>query len=530
MLDILIKNGNVIDGSSRGRYEADIAIKKGKIKVISQKINADAKTVINAQNLIVAPGFIDTHTHAELDALNNPTEKTKLRQGITTAVIGQDGLSVAPIDEKNKQRMIARLNGLLGPSNVKWAWNTLGEYLSVLDSIKPGVNYMMLAPLGGIRAIAMGWDDRTASNKELASMKEILIQSLEDGACGLSAGLIYPPGMYTKRHELIELCKITGEFGGSFVVHMRNEGDYIIDAINEVIDICLEANCPLHISHLKVAGKRNWHNAEKILSIIEEANERLKITFDQYPYIAGNTVLDAVIPPKFHSGGTEKMLKRLQDSTVRDEIKKIQNNITREKWDNWVDYCGWDGIFINSVKYENNRFCEGKSIKEISEILKKSPLDTVCDLLIAEEGSVTMTEFYGCEENVATFMRSDLMMLCSDGIVGSKPHPRLTGSFPRFLGRYVRCKKVLTLEDAIKKITSWPAQYLGLTDRGLIKEGTIADIVIFDSNSIIDNGTFSDPLQNPSGIHYVVVGGKIAVFDKKPTGLRNGKVIRLRKK
>ncbi len=336
--------------------------------------------------------------------------------------------------------------------------------------------------------------------------------------------------MYADRTELVELCKVTASYGGFFVVHMRNEGDYLMESIKEVTDICLEAQCPLHISHLKASGKSNWGGKSKeALTLIEEAREKgLEVTFDQYPYIAGSTMLDSVIPPRFHTGGTEKLLESLKDPTIREEIRLIQEKIKPERWENWVDACGWDGIIINAVGSDKNRFTEGKTIAELSQELNKSPLDVVCDLLIEENDSVTMTIFYGCEGDVKEIMRSDYMTMCSDAIVGGKPHPRAYGTCARILGKYVREEKVISMSQAIKKITSLPSQRLGLQDRGILREGLVADITIFDPNTIRDKGTWAEPNQYPEGIKHVIVAGQLAVKDGSITGIRAGKVLRHR--
>jgi N-acyl-D-amino-acid deacylase len=304
----------------------------------------------------------------------------------------------------------------------------------------------------------------------------------------------------------------------------------LLDSIREVSGICLEAVCPLHISHLKVKGKRNWGRAGEVLRGLEEARgEGLEVSFDQYPYIAGSTMLDAVIPPRFHAGGTARLLQSLKDHAVREEIRQVQENIKPERWENSVDSCGWDGIMVNSVKSEANRFAEGKTITQIAAETGQTPLDAVCDLLIAEDNAVTMTLFYGCEDDVKEIMRSENMTLCSDGIVGGKPHPRVYGTCARFLGKYVREERVLTLSQAIRRMTSFPAQRLGLQDRGLIREGMVADITIFNPETIIDRGTFAEPSQYPKGIAYVLVAGQVAVEDGRLTSIRAGKALRRRR-
>jgi len=420
-----------------------------------------------------------------------------------------------------------RVSGLLGTYLEKWPWNTIAEFLSALENLPPATNTMMLVPHGAIRATAVGWENRPANREELEKMKQILSQAMEEGACGFSTGLIYPPGMYADRIELVELCRVTARYGGIFVVHMRNEGDGVLDSIREVVEICEEAECPLHISHLKIAGRRNWGKAKQVLNVLEEAHDRgLDITFDQYPYVAGSTMLDAVIPPRFHSGGTAKLLERLKQPALREEIRKIQENIIPESWDNWVDLIGWNNIVVSAVKTDKNRFAEGKSIAEIAKITQKTPIDVVADLIISEENAVTMVLFYGCEDDIKEIMRSELMMLCTDGIVGGKPHPRVYGTCARFLGKYVREEKVISLPQAIRKMTSFPAQRLGLQDRGVIREGQMADMVIFDFDTIIDKGTYAEPNKYPVGVEYVIINGKIAVDKGKLTSIRSGRVLR----
>lgn len=300
MLDFLIKNGRIVDGGGNPWFKSDIAIANGKIVGIAKSIETEAKEIIDVKGLIVAPGFIDMHTHSDLRLFKYPEEDTKLMQGITTALLGQDGLSVAPIDEANKRTMMNRVAGLLGTYLSQWHWNSMGEYLDAIDAVKPATNSLMLVPHGAIRAMALGWENRPATAEELERMKAILAQAMEEGAVGLSTGLIYPPGMYADRTELVELCKVTASYGGFFVVHMRNESDFLLESTKEVVDICSEAECPLHISHLKVAGRKNWGKAKEVLDLIEQAREQgLEVTFDQYPYVAGSTMLDALIPPDF---------------------------------------------------------------------------------------------------------------------------------------------------------------------------------------------------------------------------------------
>ncbi len=529
MLDVLIRNGRIVDGSGSPWFRGEIGLREERIVSIRHRIHDEAARTIDATGLVVAPGFIDMHTHSDLRVFVHPEEDSKLLQGITTALIGQDGLSVAPIDETNKAPMMQRVSGLLGTYLTEWPWSSMAEFLDRLDALPPATNAMMLIPHGAVRATALGWENRFAAPDEIARMQGILGRAFEEGGVGFSTGLIYPPGMYADRTELVALCRVAAEYGGFFVVHMRNEGDEAAESIREVSEICLEADCPLHISHLKVAGKANWGKAGELLDLVESYRGRgVEITFDQYPYVAGSTMLDAVIPPRFHSGGTAALLARLEDPKVREEIRQVQDNRIPERWDNWVALCGWDGVWVNAVKTDANRWVEGKSIADIARITGKRPVDVVCDLLVEEEDAVTMTLFYGCEEDVRVIMRSDYMTVCTDGIVGGKPHPRVSNTCARLLGKYVREEGVLSLPQAVRRMTSFPAQRLGLQDRGLLREGMIADITIFDPNTIIDRGTYAEPSRYPVGISHVLVAGRLAVESGTLTGVRAGRVLRRR--
>lgn len=529
MFDLVIRNGRIIDGTGNPWFAADVAVAGGRIQRIAPGIEPEGCPIIDASGLVVAPGFIDMHTHSDLRVFKHPEEETKLLQGITTALLGQDGLSVAPCNEDTKGPMAQRVAGLLGTYLTHWPWDSMSSYLNALEALPLGANSMMLVPHGAVRALAVGWDNRPATEEELAKMKDLLAQSLEEGACGLSTGLFYPPCSYAERGELVELCRVTRSYGGFLVVHVRDEGDNLMESLQEVIGICLEADCPLHISHLKVSGKKNWGRAAEALMLLEEAREQgLELTFDQYPYIAGSTMLDAVLPPRFLAGGTAAMLENLKRPEVRQELTRILQGETQERFENLVKACGWDGIVVSSVASEANLSAEGKNIASLAAELGKTPVDVVCDLLIAENNAVTQTMFYGSEDDVKKIMQSEYMTLCTDGIAGGKPHPRVYGSTARFLGKYVREEGALSLPQAVRRLTSLPAQRLRLQDRGLVREGMVADITVFDPETIRDRGTYADPNQYPAGIEYVLVAGQVAVEQGRLTGVRAGQVLRRR--
>lgn len=528
MFDVLIRNARIVDGTGAPWIRGDIGIVKDEITAMDFKIEAEAAFTVDAQDMIVAPGFIDTHAHSDLRILKHPEEDYKIQQGITTCVLAPDGLSVAPITDDTERSIKQRVAGLYGTYVQDWTWRTISDYLTEIEKNRPATNNLMSIAHGNVRAIAMGWDSRPPTTEELKKMRNIVQQGFDDGAGNLSTALILPPALYAGHAELVALTHVAAENGGFFAVHMRNESDTVVEALQEMIDVCKESGCPLHISHLKVGGKRNWGKSQEILNVIDQARlEGMDVTFDQYPYIAGCTMLDAVIPPWVHEGGIEKFLERLEDSTVREKIQKDLEGPS-DKWENWVGSCGWEGVVITSVGSGKNKSFEGKSISKLAGETGKRPLDVVADLLIEEENAVTMTVFYGDENDVETIMQHPCLCVCTDGIMGGKPHPRVYGTFPRILGHYVRERKILTLENAIQRMTGNPSRLLRLNDRGILRKGMKADITIFDQNKIIDVGTYENPDHYPAGIEYVFVNGEVALEKGNQTAIRSGKVLRRR--
>ena len=522
MFDLLIKDGKIVDGSGNPWYRGDIAIENGLISKIG-RIQAKTKEYINADGLVVSPGFIDVHSHSDLVLITEPEARIKIMQGITTEIIGQDGLGEAPIRQDVTAMWRRYLSGLNGDPKIDWSWKSFGDYLDLLELSKPAVNIGSLVGHGNLRLLAMGMENRKPTSAELEEMKTFLAESMDQGGLGLSTGLIYSPCAYSDTKELIELCKIAAKRGGIFVVHMRNEGDRLLESIHEVVSVGKGSGIPVHISHFKTNGRSNWGRAPLALATVEEARlQGVDVTFDQYPYTAGSTFLGSLLPPWAHEGGVDNLLTRLKDGETRKKLASYLNKEGDEGSKN-----EWDRILLTNVQTGGNKRFEGKYISEISENLQKTPAETVLDIVFEEENAATMANFTMHEDDVRTFMRSFLQMVCSDGIVLGNPHPRAYGSFPRVVGLYVR-EEVLRLEEAIRKMTGYPAQRFGLYERGILRPGMAADITIFDAEKIEDTATFENPIQYPRGIEYVIVNGKVTVEKGRHTGMRAGKILKRR--
>lgn len=527
-MSILIKNGLIVDGTGKEGYKADLYVENDRIKEIGENLDLEADKVIDAEGLVVAPGFIDTHSHSDLDVLENPEVLPKVKQGITTEILGQDGISMAPLPKEHISSWRKNLAGLDGVSdNIDWEYETTDNYLSMIEEVGPGLNQGYLVPHGNIRMEAMGLDNRLPTEEELQKMRDITRREMEAGAWGLSTGLIYIPCAYGEAEEIIEMCKVVAEYDGVFVTHQRSEADDILNSMKEIIHIGRESGVRVHFSHFKVCGKNNWDKIDGVLELLEEAQaEGIDVTFDQYPYVAGSTMLGVVLPGWAHDGGTDKLIERLKDDEARERMKHdIINGI--EGWDNFIDFAGFDGIFITSVVSEENQDTVGLSLTELAEKRGTDPFTATFDIILEEENAVGMVDFYGTEEHVVNFMRRPEMNVCTDGLLSpGKPHPRLYGAFPRVLGKYVREEGHFTLEEAVNKMTEKPATRMRLTDRGVLAEGKFADITIFNPETIIDKGTYTDPIQYPEGIEYVIINGGLTIEEGEHTHDRSGKVLR----
>ncbi len=536
--DILIKNGKIIDGAGNPWYYGEIAINGGKIVKIRPKIEEPAKTIINAKDRIICPGFIDIHSHSDYILPVSRNQESTLHQGITTSVVGMCGDGMAPIPEGKEegfQKIMAKIEPALGEFD--YPYHTFKEYLNYFEKKRTAANLIFFVGYRNLRfAGGQGDLNRDANPEEMESMKSYLREAMEAGAFGMSTGLIYAPQVYAKTEEIIELAKVVAQYNGLYFSHIRGEDKNVVNAVKEVIEIVEKSGCVGgQIAHHKVSGKANWGKSVETLKLIAEANERgLNITCDQYPYNRGMADLFTTMPPWAREESSDIVIERIKKP---ENQAKIQKDIEEggEGWENWIKDNGFDHIYIASVGNEAWFDIMGKNISEITKIRGFSnDWETYFKLLIENQFAVSITIESMGEEDIRRIMTSRYQMIGTDG--GGIPikfrkgtyHPRFFGTYPRILGKYVREEKLLTIEQAIRKMTSFPAQKLGLQDRGLLLEESWADLVIFNPETIKDKATFDKPYQIPEGIDYVIVNGVIVIDHEKQFKKKPGMVIKRR--
>ncbi|MGE0129413.1 MAG: amidohydrolase family protein [Blastocatellales bacterium] len=534
--DLVLKNGTIIDGTGRGRYAEDIAIRRNYILAIDVPGTLHAAEEIDCSGMIIAPGFIDTHGHSDLRVLVEPQLPMKVRQGITLEVFGQDGVSVAPIRAEDQPQVARSLAGLDGRLDRAWDWQSVAEYLAAIDRARPAIDCAYLIPHGAVRLSVMGMEDRSASAEEIRAMQELIRQSMREGALGLSTGLIYPPCCFADTNELVELCRAVAEFDGIFVSHMRSESDYIEDAVAEMIEVGQRSGVRVHISHFKIAGRENWARIDGVLEMIHRAQrEGLRLTADQYPYIAGSTMLGAILPPWAHAGGIEETLKRLASQEERGRMRAAMLDRSRSSWDNFWKWSGPEGIVISDIPSGNHPEYLGKNLaraaslsKQVDRVSEEDAADFALDLLLQERMGVGMISFSQSEDVVKKIMLEPYVNVCTDGLLGGKPHPRAYGTYPRILGRYVREQGLLTLEEAVRKMSGLAAETFQLRYHGRIEGGARANLVVFDPSQVIDRATFDDSKQYPAGIEYVIVGGNLTIWGERQTEVGSGVAVKFK--
>lgn len=527
MLDLLIKNGAVVDGAGAPAFPADVAIAGGRIVAVGKNLTQEATRTIDAAGLHVAPGFIDPHTHSDVSLLADRRGLSKLRQGVTTDVVGNCGFSAAPLHGA----AVAEIEAEAGLVGVPLAWRSMTEYLDQFRKGGVGPNVVALVGHNTVRGCVLGYDDVQPSPAQQAAMERLVAESMEQGARGLSSGLFYPPGFYAKTDEVSGLARVAARYGGIYATHIRSESDALVESLAEAIEIGEKAGIRVQVAHVKLEGYQNWGVMDDLMAVIDDGLRRgITLGFDQYPYVACHSWLGCILPYWAQQGGHKAVGERMVDAQVRATLTKdFAEN--RSDWDNRSGVREWDEILI--VNCPNRREVEGMNVAQIAEGDGKDPLSTAFDLIAVSEGAVSAVYFDQLEENVQTLMRHPLVVIGSDGRAvsqdgvfrGRKNHPRFYGTFPRVLGRYVREEKVLTLEEAVRKMTSLTAERFGLTERGVIKTGAWADIVVFDAGRVADAATFSDPAQYAVGIPYVIVNGAVAIDQEQHTGVLAGQVL-----
>ncbi len=528
--DLLIQNGRVVDGSGRPGYNADVAIKGDRIARIGKLTQATATRVIDARGLIVAPGFIDMLGQSETYLLIDPRGMSKIMMGVTTEITGE-GESIAPINDrqiKEQEDFNRRFNLIID-------WRTLGEYFKRLERQGAGLNLGTFVGATQVREYVIGFDDRPPTTAELERMKQLVGEAMKDGALGLSTSLQYVPARFARTDEIVELAKVAHQYGGIYATHQRSEANALDESLLEVFEIARRAQIPVEIWHLKTAYKKNWGRMPEILNRIQQAQASgLDITADIYPYVAGSTSLSACLPPWALEGGTEKMLGRLRDVNIRTRLKKEISADSKE-WENiYLGSGGAGGVLIGAVVNRDLESMQGKRISQIAAEQKKDPLEALLDLILADHGQTSAIYFMMNEDDMRAAMRAPYVSFCTDSgsratdgpLAGSKSHPRGWGAYPRILGRYVRDERLLSLEEAVHKMSGAPAARVGLRERGLVREGMFADVTVFDPRRVIDRATFEMPNQYPEGIEYVLVNGQVSVDKGQRTPALAGRVLR----
>ena len=529
-LDLLFKGARIVDGTGNPFYFGDIGILNGKICCIDSHVDPHtARRVIAVDGLTACPGFFDAHCHDDSYLLLNPGCDNKVLQGVTTNVIGNCGFSLAPISpvHLNEMKLVLEMLGTSHLPDPIWENFSFKKYVEMMRATTPGINIIPLIGHNTIRVAAMGMENRVPSDTELGRMKEMVREAMQSGAFGISTGLVYAPGCYAGTEEIIEMAKGVAAYDGIYTTHMRSEGDHQKEAIEEVFRIARESGVRPHISHFKSMGQNNWGSSVETLKMIYDARAKgLEITCDQYPYNAGSTYLAAVLPPFIQSGGPDDYAEKLKSGEVRRRVIDEIENGDDSQWENLIKADTFEGIVISAS--DGHPEYIGRSIAEIAKTESRNPYDVIFDMVVEEKINARMIEFMMDEKDIRRIMKTPFTMVGSDGNPGFGSemfHPRVTGSLPRFLGRYVREQGVMAFEEAVRKVTSLPAQTFRVKGKGLLKEGFDADVVILNPDEIMDRGTYENPRLKPDGISYVVVNGEIAVDHGEVMGVTSGKVL-----
>src|SRR6266567_815242 len=527
--DVIIRGGTVYDGTGAEPKHADVAIRADRIAGVGDFAAAHAKTVIDANGLAVAPGFINMLSWSNESLIQDGRSQSEIRQGVTTEIMGE-GESMGPVNDRVRQYMLKQ------QSDIKYdiKWNTLAEYLQYLE--RRGVSCNVASFIGAttIRENVIGFEDKAPTPEQLDQMRELVRKEMEAGALGIGTSLIYPPAFYAKTEELIELCKVAAKYQGKYISHMRSEGNQLFEALDELLRIAREANIPAELYHIKAAGKKNWPKVDELLTRIDRAQkEGLNVRANMYPYPAAGTGLDACLPPWTEDGGYPALFKRLRDPATREKIK-AEVQVDSDKWENLYLAAGSpEKILLVGFKSEKLKPLTGKTLAEVAKMRGKDPIDTIMDLIAEDESRIGTIYFVMSEDNVKKEVAKAWISFGSDEasqapeppFTKSNPHPRAYGNFARVLGKYVRDEKVVPMTEAIRRLSGLPATNLGLDHRGLLKEGMFADVVVFDPATIADRATFDKPHQYAVGMKHVFVNGVQVIKDGEHTSAKPGRAL-----
>ncbi len=543
MFDFLITNASILDGTGQAAYSADVAIKHNRIVALGKLQIFKAKKTINGETLTLIPGIIDPHSHADLILPLAPERQSelmrcKLAQGITTTIIGNCGLGCAPLGNAEAETILRAVNAWMTPEAVAWKWGTIGEYLEQLTNNGLRLNVATLAPHGPIRISAMGLAKGKPSRVQLKTMRAMTEQAMTDGALGLSTGLIYPPGMYSEFDELQSLAEVVKDFDGIYTSHIRGSSETLLPAVKELLNIGRSTGIRVHHSHNEAVGRAHWAKADRVLTMHEEAvKSGLRVSFDMFPYTAAATMMIAIYPPWALEGGVDALLERLQDkqarARIRRDIAQRKSSCAPNGWPhNLVRATGWDAIRIGYVASRKNKRYENRSLLELGKLTGKDPFDAISDLLIEERGQVSMLIFEvsgdtEARELLSKYAKHPLSAFCTDAEDYGRglPHPAAYGAFAKIFAQFVN-ENALTLAEAVRKMTSYPAQIFGLKDRGVIRPGAFADLVLLDATRVKDRATYAHPRRLASGIKCVIVNGSIAFADGEWNNSPHGVVIK----
>ena len=527
--DLIVRGGTLYDGTGAKPLQADVAIRGDRIAGIGDFKSAKAKTVIDAKGLAVAPGFINMLSWSTESLIQDGRSQSEILQGVTTEIMGE-GESMGPVNDRVREHQIRE------QTDIKYdiTWNTLAEYLQYLETHGISCNVASFIGATTIREYVIGFEDKQPTPEQLDEMRELVRKEMEAGALGIGTSLIYPPAFYAKTEELIELCKVAAKYQGKYISHIRSEGNQLFEAVDELLRIAREANIPAELYHIKTAGKKNWSKEDQLLTRIERAQKKgLNVRANMYTYTAAGTGLDACLPPWTEDGGYPELFRRLRDPVMR-AIIKAEAQVDSDEWENLYLAAGSpEKILLVGFKSEKLKPLTGKTLAEVAKMRGKDPIDTIMDLISEDESRIGTVYYLMSEENVKKELRKPWISFGSDEasqapeapFTKSNPHPRAYGNFARVPGKYVRDEKVLSMSDAIHRLSGLPATNLGLDRRGFLKEGMFADVVVFDPATITDHATFEKPHQYATGVKHVLVNGVQVIKDGEHTGAKPGRAL-----